>query len=188
MLPAAWPPFSTWTFPRWKKLAAILLLGPAVFFLSWPWLWLAPAAHFQEYLAFQGLRFGDRLHWTINAQSAAMNALIPRFTIQPFVENAVRHGIEPREEGGTVTVEARKKGGRLSLNILDTGVGMVASVKGRSQASPETAIDGIGIANVRKRLELRYGEASRLSIRSEPGEGTQVHISLPVELAPEVAL
>lgn len=145
----------------------------------------AELAIVQEYLAFQGLRFGERLHWTIDAQPAAMNALIPRFTIQPFVENAVRHGIEPREEGGTVAVVARKKGGRLSLNILDTGVGMVVRAKGRSQAAPEAAMDGIGIANVRRRLELRYGEASRLSIRSEPGEGTQVHISLPVELAPE---
>ncbi len=147
----------------------------------------AELAIVEEYLAFQGLRFGDRLHWTINAQPAAMDALIPRFTIQPFVENAVRHGIEPREEGGAVTVEVRKKSGRLSLNILDTGVGMDVSAKGRSRTGPEPAIDGIGIANVRRRLELRYGDASHLSIRSEPGEGTHVHISLPVELSPEAA-
>jgi nitrate/nitrite-specific signal transduction histidine kinase len=139
----------------------------------------------EEYLAFQGLRFGDRLRWNIEAQPSAMTALIPRFTIQPFVENAVRHGIEPREDGGTVTVEVRKKSGRLSLNIRDTGVGMNIPAKGRMKTGSVPAVEGIGIDNVRRRLELRYGEASHLSIRSEPGEGTQVHISLPVEPAPE---
>ncbi len=134
----------------------------------------------EEYLSFQALRFGSRLSWTINAQSSAKGALIPRFSIQPFVENAVRHGIEPREEGGSVSIEAHTKGGRLILNISDTGVGMAPPLKGR-KAGGAAASEGIGIANVRKRLELRYGAAAHLAIKSEAGAGTQVHISLPIE-------
>lgn len=135
----------------------------------------------QEYLAFQALRFGDRLTWTINAHGAARTALIPRFTIQPFVENAVRHGIEPREDGGSVSVEAHKNGDRLILNIRDTGVGMAPAAKSGTEAGPAPAVEGIGIANVRKRLELRYGAAAHLSIKSEPGKGTHVRISFPAE-------
>jgi HAMP domain-containing protein len=143
----------------------------------------------EEYLSFQALRFGARLSWTITAQDAVKSALIPRFSIQPFVENAVRHGIEPREDGGSVSIEAHKKGARLMLNIVDTGVGMPAQPKARKAAAGAGAADeapeGIGIANVRKRLELRYGAAAHLSIKSEAGVGTQVHISLPVEEATE---
>jgi two-component system, sensor histidine kinase YesM len=139
----------------------------------------------EEYLSFQALRFGTRLTWTINAQSSAKGALIPRFSIQPFVENAVRHGIEPREEGGSVNIEAHKKGGRLILNISDTGVGMPPPQKSRKSEALEKPPEGIGIANVRKRLELRYGAAAHLSIKSEAGAGTRVHMSFPVEEARE---
>ena len=141
----------------------------------------AELAIVEEYLAFQGLRFGDRLRWKIDARPAALTARIPRFTIQPFVENAVRHGIEPREEGGAVTVEARRKGNRLSLVIGDTGVGMKLPPRGRGAGGLRPASEGIGIANVRKRLELMYGAAAHLSIKSEPGAGTQVRISFPAE-------
>ena len=135
----------------------------------------------EEYLAFQALRFGERLTWTINAHGSARTALIPRFTIQPFVENAVRHGIEPLEAGGNVSVEAHKNGGRLILDIKDTGVGMATGTKRHEVAGEEPAREGIGIANVRKRLELRYGTAAHLSIKGEAGKGTHVRISFPVE-------
>ena len=135
----------------------------------------------EEYLAFQGLRFGDRLSWTIGAQAAARKVLIPRFTIQPFVENAVRHGIEPKEEGGSVSVEAHKKGDRLVIRIQDTGIGIADAPGGYGQAATDRAAEGIGIANVRKRLELRYGKSAHLSIDSGAGKGTRVQISIPLE-------
>lgn len=135
----------------------------------------------QEYLAFQALRFGERLTWTIIAHGAARAVLIPRFTIQPFVENAVRHGIEPCEDGGSVSVEVHKNGDRLILNIRDTGIGMASAARPGTEDGPEPAVEGIGIANVRKRLELRYGSSAHLSIKSEVGKGTHVHISFPSE-------
>ena len=134
----------------------------------------------EEYLAFQSLRFGDRLKWTIRSQSYSQAILIPRFTIQPFVENAVRHGIEPREEGGTVEIEVRRKGKRLSIAIRDTGVGMDVPPKGKPSKGDDHKIEGIGINNVRRRLDLRYGKEARLILNSEKGKGTEVRIFLPV--------
>ena len=138
----------------------------------------------EEYLAFQRLRFGERLRWTVEAAPELQDVRIPRFTIQPFVENAVRHGIEPQEEGGSVEISARIRKGRLLLDIRDTGVGMAAAGRGSSGGrSPGRAGEGIGISNVRKRLELRYGPAARLTVRSERGQGTAVRIGIPAERA-----
>jgi nitrate/nitrite-specific signal transduction histidine kinase len=133
----------------------------------------------EEYLAFQSLRFGDRLKWTTKAQPSSQNIHIPRFTIQPFVENAVRHGIEPCEEGGSVEIEVHRKGRRLSIVIRDTGVGMEIPARKRSSGTGNHRIEGIGINNVRKRLELRYGKEARLVLESGKGKGTAVHIFLP---------
>ena len=134
----------------------------------------------EEYLAFQNLRFGDRLTWTIQAQTSCKGVLIPRFTIQPFVENAVRHGIEPREEGGCVEIKVRKKGNRLSLTISDTGVGIAGVSTGSPADNNKPVMGGIGIENVRRRLELRYGDQARLILKSRKGIGTEVRIFLPV--------
>ena len=136
----------------------------------------------EEYLAFQRLRFGERLRWTVTAAPELQDVRIPRFTIQPFVENAVRHGIEPREEGGSVEISARIRKGRLILDIRDTGVGMSLAPRGSSaKRASGRSKEGIGISNVRKRLELRYGPAARLLVRSERGQGTAIRIGIPAE-------
>ncbi len=136
----------------------------------------------EEYLAFQRLRFGERLRWTVESSPEVRGIPIPRFTIQPFVENAVRHGIEPREEGGSVEISARIRRGRLILDIRDTGVGMpLKPSRPRGTRAADRTNEGIGIANVRKRLELRYGPSARLTVRSEPGSGTLVRIGLPAD-------
>ncbi|HSV55671.1 MAG TPA: histidine kinase [Magnetospirillaceae bacterium] len=136
----------------------------------------------EEYLGFQRIRFGDRLRWTVDAPESVLSLAIPRFTVQPFVENAVRHGIEPREEGGRVDIRASIRRGRLVLAIRDTGVGMdLASRRPESQRGMDGRGEGIGIANVRRRLELRYGPSARLSVRSRKGEGTEVLLRMPAE-------
>ena len=126
-----------------------------------------------EYLKFQALRFGKRLQWEMNIQQESRTVLIPRFTLQPFVENAVRHGIEPLEQGGTVRIMINKRGNRVYAKIIDTGKGMETS-KLRKE------YEGIGISNVRKRLQLCYGEQAVLRIKSTVGQGTEVSISFSV--------
>lgn len=76
------------------------------------------------YLEFQHARFGDRLRWIVDVPSALLAAKIPRLFIQPLVENAVRHAIEPKIEGGTVRIRARAKSGALMLWVADDGMGM----------------------------------------------------------------
>jgi signal transduction histidine kinase len=130
----------------------------------------------REYLEFQALRFGKRLTWDISVDKGAEELPIPRFTLQPLVENAVRHGIEPLENGGTVRVRVHRRNGRVLMSVEDSGVGMP-----RATARALLAGDGagIGLSNVAKRLSLRYGGAERISVRSEPGAGTIIRISFP---------
>lgn len=134
----------------------------------------------REYLGFQALRFGARLRWEIAMDRGAEECLIPRFTLQPLVENAVRHGIEPLEGGGSVSVLIRRRGDRVSIRISDSGIGM-DSLKARGLLSGEPGSGGIGISNVARRLALRYGGAEKISVKSSPGDGTTFRLSIPAE-------
>ncbi|SLM17574.1 putative Integral membrane sensor signal transduction histidine kinase [uncultured spirochete] len=78
----------------------------------------------QAYLEFQHARFGDRLQWKIDVPSTLLSARVPRLMVQPLVENAVRHALEPKLEGGSVYIKARKRKGKLILWVLDNGIGM----------------------------------------------------------------
>ncbi|GAB1481945.1 hypothetical protein MASR2M78_07600 [Treponema sp.] len=135
----------------------------------------------REYLAFQEIRFGERLHWDIRVDSGAGDILMPRFTLQPLVENAVRHGIEPLEKGGRVEVIARKRRGRLYLLVIDSGIGMNKQeaqdlIRGTKAGGAQ---GGLGFRNIVQRLELRYGGEERISVRSQIGGGTEVRVSFP---------
>jgi two-component system, sensor histidine kinase YesM len=143
-----------------------------------------------EYLAFQKIRFGERLAWKVEVDQGAGAVLLPRFTLQPVVENAVRHGIEPKIEGGIVRVSARRAGGRVKIRVWDSGVGMergaaaalLSPVDGTPpgrRASVDGGGTGIGLSNLRSRLAYRYGEGATMSVSSRPGRGTIVSISIP---------
>lgn len=126
----------------------------------------------EEYLRFQQLRFGERLEWMVLAPDSVMDITIPRFTLQPFVENAVRHGIEPLEAGGRVEVRVSRRNNRIYVKISDSGTGPDNSHAGNEQ-------EGIGISNVRKRLELLYGSEASLCVKGKKGCGTVVQLSFP---------
>jgi sensor histidine kinase YesM len=93
---------------------------------------------------------------------------LPPLLLQPIVENAVLHGLEPKVEGGTITLTAFERDGRVVVEVADTGVGF-----------RETTSGGIGLANVRERLKLQYGDDAKLAIRDNPPMGTLVSIELP---------
>ncbi|HET7838248.1 MAG TPA: histidine kinase [Rectinemataceae bacterium] len=164
-------------------------------------------ATLREYLSFQGIRFGSRLAWEVRSDPRVESVLIPRFTLQPIVENAVRHGIEPKEEGGRVIASARLRGGRVRLLVADSGMGMdpallrriresatheasfgeasFAEASGAGSAQgPSARVGGgagIGMANLQTRLAFRYPEGVRIAIASRRGRGTIVRITLPGE-------
>jgi sensor histidine kinase YesM len=139
-----------------------------------------------EYLAFQKIRFGERLAWRVEADPGAGSVMIPRFTLQPVVENAVRHGIEPKIEGGVVRVSARRARGRIRIRVFDSGVGMDSSAaasllseSGGPTRPPQGEGAGIGLSNLRSRLAFRYGDQASMRVSSRPGRGTIVSISVP---------
>jgi len=98
------------------------------------------------------------------------SAEFPPMMVQGLVENAIKHGLEPKPEGGTLAVKAEIVHGQLVVTVTDTGVGF---------GQADTAGTGTGLANVRERLRLLYGEQARLEVSAPEGGGTQARITLP---------
>jgi len=132
-------------------------------------------AFIQDYLAFEQLRLGERLRLESNVEPAAGAVLTPPLILQPLVENAVRHGLADRPEGGRIVLGARLEGGQLVLTVEDDGAGQ-----------PAEEGTGIGVSSVRDRLRVLYGEAA--SVEAGPrSRGFGVTLRLPVRRAEELA-
>jgi two-component system, LytTR family, sensor kinase len=122
------------------------------------------------YLDVVRLRFGDRLAVTVDADPEVLGAAVPPLVLQPLVENALKHGLEPLERPGRLEVLARREGrAGLRLEVRDDGVGLPASVR-----------EGIGVRNTRDRLRQLYGAEGSLELRTREGGGTLASVSLPI--------
>ncbi len=120
-------------------------------------------------LAISALRLGDRLRYCIQVPEALKAAELPPLLLQPLVENALKHGVEPAVSGGEIRIEARTESDSLVLRVTDTGVGLDAS-------SPE----GVGLANVRARLSSLYGKRGRLALYDHDPHGVVAEITMPL--------
>ncbi len=127
------------------------------------------------YLEIQRMRFGERLCVDRAFDPAVLDAEVPRFLLQPLVENAIKHGIAPRRDGGTVWISAAAEGGVLVLRVRDDGAGLRAGGAGRSAGT------GTGLANTRSRLEHFYPGEHAFSIAPHADGGTEVVIRLPLQ-------
>ena len=123
----------------------------------------------RDFLEVLRIRMDERLQVAIDLPAELAAIELPPMLLQPLVENAIHHGLEPRVEGGSVTLRARRDAARLVLEIADTGIGFGDVTSG-----------GVGLANVRERLRLAHGDAARLTIRDNVPRGTIVAIELPV--------
>ena len=132
------------------------------------------AALLEDYLYIQRVRFSDRLSARVEIDGNARECAIPSMLLQPLVENAIRHGVEPKEGKGQVEVVVRRDGGSLTIRISDSGPGFRLGGNGRP------AREGIGIANTRERLEHIYGASASLELGNGPGGGAEVIVTLPV--------
>ena len=128
-----------------------------------------------QYLEIERVRFQDRLHVSVDASDDARRALVPRFMLQPLVENAVHHGIAPLEDGGSISVSAATADGRLQLSVTDDGVGL--------GNSPRSGGAGIGLGGLRARLSHLYGDRQRLDVRAGVPRGTVVLLEIPFRTA-----
>ena len=132
-----------------------------------------------DYLDIEVVRFGaEKLRVEKEIDPRTLGILVPSILLQPLIENSIKHGLEPRLKGGTVTLRSRLVGDRVLIEVADDGVGMgnrPASALSRSGA-------GIGMKNVQERLEVLYGNQARFSVDSNPGRGTLVSIEIPASL------
>jgi len=130
-----------------------------------------------NYLDIEVIRFGrDKLQFFKEVDDGVLEAFVPSMLLQPMIENAIKHGIAPRLEGGKIHLRAHVADGKLAIEIEDNGIGMPA------ERLREVYGGGIGISNVNERLRLLYGDQFKMEIRSQEGQGTVIHIEVP-ELA-----
>ena len=126
----------------------------------------------RQYLALERLRVGDRLATTEDVDPATLPLVMPKFMLQPLVENAIRHGLAPRAEGGRLTIQTRVNGTHWTLSVIDDGTG----------ADPSRFEGGssVGIPVLRDRLRLRFGGDAGLAVNTAPGAGCSVTVRLPI--------
>jgi two-component system LytT family sensor kinase len=133
-----------------------------------------------DYLDIEVVRFGaDKLRVEKEIDPRTLGVLVPSILLQPLIENSIKHGLEPRLKGGTVTLRSRLDGDRVLIEVADDGVGM----GNRPVSALRRTGAGIGMKNVQERLEVLYGNQARFTVVSNPGRGTLVSIEIPANLA-----
>ena len=135
----------------------------------------------RRYLGISQAREGDKLVVELDIPAALDDCRLPAFCLQPLAENALKHGLHPREKGGTLRISARHEGAVVHFIVEDDGVGM----KEIPKLSARDAGTHIGLVNVQSRLRSLYGSGYGLEIESTPGKGTCVHMRIPYEKGKE---
>lgn len=132
--------------------------------------------HVSRYLRLEQARFRGSLHVSIDVPAQTRSAVVPAMSVQPLVENAVRHGVERRAGSGRLSVSARVVGSDVELSVTDDGVGIDPA---RIPAVLAGAGGGIGLSNVDARLRATFGERYALRIEAEPAGGTRALMAVP---------
>ena len=125
------------------------------------------------FLEIMAVRMEGRLQPVVNVPEGLKSAVFPSMMLQTLVENAIKHGLEPKPEGGRLEIGAEVVDGQLAVHVLDTGVGFMPKGEG-----------GVGLANIRERLKALYGGRAELIISVPPAGGTRATIKVPYEVAP----
>lgn len=144
-----------------------------------------------HYLVVQRMRYGERISMKVDVDEALLDNLLPKLTLQPIVENALYHGLEPKRGQGRVRVYARSTVDVFHIVVADDGVGMdaetLASVQRGLREDAPRGGRSVGLANVQQRLKLYGGRQFGLTVRSAPGQGTEVTITMPQRLPERAA-
>ena len=127
-------------------------------------------ATLEDYLAIEAEQMRGRLAITFDIEPEVLDAAVPVLLLQPLVENAVRHGLQPRAAGGCVRVEAKRAGSDLAIDIVDDGVGLREVAGGAP---------GVGLANTRSRLQQMYADRWHFSVNAVPSGGVHVRVRVP---------
>ncbi|MDF1567789.1 MAG: sensor histidine kinase [Spirochaetaceae bacterium] len=142
--------------------------------------------HTRNYLLIQQNRFVDRLTWSVDADPELNGILIPRFTLQPIVENAFEHGLQPKSGSWEISIRIAGRSRGVLAAVRDDGVGMsreklryVRQMLRSPAEMSETSESHIGLRNVDARLRLHFGHRRGLRVFSEAGEGTTIILNIP---------
>jgi LytS/YehU family sensor histidine kinase len=125
------------------------------------------------FLEIMAVRMEDRLQSVINVPEGLKSAVFPSMMLQTLVENAIKHGLEPKAAGGRLEIVAEIVDGQLTVHVLDTGIGFMPKGEG-----------GVGLANIRERLKALYNGRAELIISVPPAGGTCATIKVPYEIVP----
>lgn len=148
------------------------------------------ADHIHDYASIIGYRFMNKYTISIEIEEDVMEQCMPKMIIQPLVENAVFHGLEPKEESGTVGVFVGKEKERLAIRVWDSGCGMdekeLETLKNKLKEFDRTSLlpmqkYGIGMVNIYRRLRLFYSDQLEFNVTSKKGEGTRIEILVPLD-------
>ena len=141
----------------------------------------AEFARLKDYLELMAVRMGPRLAYTLELPEALRDAPVPPLLLQPLVENSIRHGLEPKVEGGSIHVRAWRDGDRLALEVRDTGVGLATqlAVPDGGAAAPT----GFGTTQVRERLSTAYGPSATIKLIANNDRGATTLITFPYQNA-----
>ncbi|NNE98717.1 MAG: histidine kinase [Pyrinomonadaceae bacterium] len=129
----------------------------------------------ENYLELEKLRLGDRLTIEKNIENEARNCLLPAFTIQPLIENSIKHGIALKSISATIRISAKRENSFLKIKVGDDGIG--------SNAESVNESGGLGINLVREQLQIQYGEGSKFEIETKANKGFKVNIEIPAQFA-----
>jgi two-component system, LytTR family, sensor kinase len=138
-----------------------------------------------DYLDIEVVRFGEKLRVVKEIAEDTLPIVVPSMLLQPLIENSIKHGLEPRIGGGTVTLRSRiLSDDRLLIEIEDDGIGMEAEatvgVLSEAGWTGSASGNGIGMRNVRERMAVLYGSQAEVEIVSRPGRGTKITLIMPV--------
>jgi hypothetical protein len=125
----------------------------------------------RPYLELMQMRMPDRLQYAMNVDPSALKIRCPPTTLLTLVENAVRHGIDPSEEGGRIDIDIERRGERCVVRVTDTGAGLHQSASGL----------GTGLTTLRERLQLSFGDAAQLRLMSGASRGAAVEVDMPAQ-------
>jgi two-component system, LytTR family, sensor kinase len=133
----------------------------------------------EDYLSIEVARFGaEKLRVVKEVDPATLDVPVPPMLMQPLVENSIKHGLEPRIAGGVITLRSRLDSECIVIEVEDDGVGIAP---GRPRSTGVLQGTGIGMRNVRERLQVLYGDAAHFDVQSQPGRGTRVTMAFPAQ-------
>lgn len=133
-----------------------------------------------DYLDIEVVRFGEKLKVIKEIAPETLDIVVPGMLLQPLIENSIKHGLEPRISGGTVTLRSKIEDDMLVVEVEDDGVGISIERDDASALRGPGSGTGIGMRNVRERMEVQYGNLGSVVINSRPGRGTKVTLRMPV--------